>query len=282
MSDYQDNNNSIANTATTDYPKTSEEGHHEVPVARVRTSGPRDEFIHIGDSKVYKQDLVAAFGGTLTTGLRPAPSRKFANPTPLGLCGFALTTFVLSLVNVHARHVTAPNIVIGLAFFYGGLIQLIAGIWEIAVENTFGATALASYGGFWMSFAAILTPWFGIQAAYPDPADFNSVLGFFLTGWFIFTFLLVLCTFRSTVAVFSLFASLDLTFLLLAAGYYKNHVGVLKAGGWFGIITAFIAWYNAFAGLADSENFFFNIKPIYMPGARTLESQNRNTEEVVE
>jgi len=83
--------------------------------------------------------------------------RDFGNPSPLGLSAFALTTMVLSLVNVHARHVTTNNIVIGLALFYGGLCQLLAGMWEFAVGNTFGATALSSYGGFWMSFGVIFS-----------------------------------------------------------------------------------------------------------------------------
>jgi len=100
-----------------------------------------------------------AFGGEFQPGLyRPTDHRKFANPAPLGLCGFALTTFVLSCINLGTRGLAAPNIVIGAAFAYGGLVQLLAGMWEMAVGNTFGATALSSYGGFWIGTAIILTP----------------------------------------------------------------------------------------------------------------------------
>lgn len=261
---------------TDHYDMAPHQQHTKTDVQRIHTSGADDEFVHIGNTKVYKHELIAAFGGTLNPGLHEAPSRKFANPSPLGLCGFALTTFVLSLVNVHARHVTTSNIVVGLAFFYGGVVQLFAGMWEIVVENTFGATALSSYGGFWLSFAAINTDAFGIVAAYDDPKDLASALGFYLIGWFIFTFLLLLCTIRSTVAFFALFFMLDLTFLLLACGEFTGHVGVAKAGGWFGIITAFIAWYNAFAGIATKENFYFNIKPLYMPGALRAPAVEKN------
>jgi len=246
------------------------EGTHGEQIARIVTSGEDNEFVHIGNTKVYKSELIAAFGGTLNPQLSTAPSRKFANPSPLGLCGFALTTFVLSLVNVRARHLATPNIVVGLAFFYGGVIQLLAGMWEVALENTFAATALSSYGGFWLSFAAVLTDAFGIISAYDNPHDLDSALGFYLIGWFIFTFLLVMCTVRSTVAFFGLFFTLDLTFLLLACGYFTGKEGVTKAGGWFGIITAFIAWYNAFAGIANKENSYIDVKPLFMPGAHRI------------
>jgi uncharacterized protein len=119
------------------------------------------------------------FGGEFQPGLyRSVERRKFANPAPLGLSAFALTTFILSAINMGARDITEPNIVIGSAFGYGGLVQLLAGMWyvsrffpplmvcralangtrEMAVGNTFGATALSSYGGFWLSFAIVLTP----------------------------------------------------------------------------------------------------------------------------
>lgn len=85
--------------------------------------------------------------------MQPAPHtpvRKLANPAPLGLCGFAATTFLLSLVNVGTRGLAEANVVVGMAYGYGGLTQLLAGMWEMAVGNTFGATALSSYGAFWI------------------------------------------------------------------------------------------------------------------------------------
>lgn len=202
--------------------------------------------------------------------------RKIANPAPLGLSAFALTTFVLSLINLGTRGVAEPNIVVALAFGYGGLVQLLAGMWEMAVGNTFGATALSSYGGFWISFAIVLTPGgFDIVAGYSGTTaktnDFNNAFGFFLAGWFIFTTILLLCTLRSTVAFFVLFFTLDLAFLCLFLGYlYADSKGatqphLIKAGGVFGIVAAFAAWYNALAGIADDSNSFFVIPVAHFP-----------------
>jgi hypothetical protein len=131
-----------------------------------------------------------AFAGYLQPGMYRPPKSNIANPAPLGLFAFALTTFVLSLINIHTRSVTTPSIIISLALGYGGLTQLLAGMWEMACGNTFGATALSSYGGFWISFAILLTPGgFEIESAYSDPVDFAHAVGFFLFVSFLPTFL---------------------------------------------------------------------------------------------
>jgi len=105
------------------------------------------------------ETMLPAFGGEFQPGLyKGVEGRKFANPAPLGLSAFALTTFVLSLINMGTLGLSEPTIIISLAFAYGGLVQLLAGMWEMAVGNTFGATALSSYGGFWIAFAILLTP----------------------------------------------------------------------------------------------------------------------------
>lgn len=151
--------------------------------------------------------------------------------------------------------------------------------------NTFGATALSSYGGFWIAYAIALTPGFGALEPY-SKQDSASVLGFFLTGWFIFTFILLLCTLRSTVMFFLLFFTLDLAFLMLACGEFAKSNGaagsavrLTQAGGGFGILAAFLAWYNAFAGIADSR--FVPYRPrlrcstvIANPGVATLSSSS--------
>jgi hypothetical protein len=229
------------------------------PLAHVRTNDP--------------ELRLAAFGGEFQPGLYRPPSRKFANPAPLGLSAFALTTFVLSLINVGTRNIAEPNLVVALAYGYGGLVQLLAGMWEMAVGNTFGATALSSYGGFWLSFAIILTPGgFEIVSSLEaeSPAPFLNSFGLYLMGWFIFTFILLICTLRSTVAFFSLFFTLDLAFLLLGIGYLRADAsgpnsGCIKAGGYFGLFAAFLAWYNALAGIADNSNSFFVIPVAHFP-----------------
>lgn len=128
----------------------------------------------------------------------------------------------------------------------------------MAVGNTFGATALSSYGGFWISYAIILTPGgFQIIETYEAKGGttLDTAIGFYLFGWFIFTFLLLICTLRSTVAFFLLFFTLDMAFLLLAvAKFYPNSaVNITKGGGYFGLFAAFLAWYNALAGIADDR-----------------------------
>lgn len=126
--------------------------------------------------------MLPAFGGQFQPGLYKQSKREFANPAPLGLCAFALTTFVLTCIDMGVRDITKPNIVVALAYGYGGLVQLLAGMWEMAVGNTFGATALSSYGGFWLSFAIILTPGFQIRAALEEvsPAPFLDSFGLYL------------------------------------------------------------------------------------------------------
>lgn len=229
------------------------------PLAHIRTNDP--------------ELRMPAFGGEFQPGLYRAPSRKFANPAPLGLSAFALTTFVLSLINLGTRDIAAPNLVVAIAYGYGGLVQLLAGMWEMAVGNTFGATALSSYGGFWISFAIVLTPGgFNIEESLTktSPYPFYNSFGLYLMGWFIFTFILLICTLRSTVAFFLLFFTLDMAFLLLGIGYLQNgsgapNEGCIKAGGAFGILAAFFAWYNALAGIADNSNSFFVIPVAHFP-----------------
>lgn len=241
----------------------------EPGVATIGYEGDSNEYVILGNTKYKRSELMEAFGGALNPGLTPYPVHKFANPAPLGLAAFAFTTFVLSLFNAQAMGITVPNVVVSAATFYGGAIQFIAGVWELALGNTFGATALCSYGSFWLSYAAILIKSFNIEAAYEEDKDMlANAIGFFLLGWAIFTFFLVLVTMKSTVAFFLLFFFLFLTFVLLAAGEFSGKVGVTRAGGVLGVITAFLGWYNAYAGAADRNNTYLTVKPILLPGAK--------------
>ncbi|KAF0369767.1 putative Membrane protein [Gigaspora margarita] len=173
-----------------------------------------------------------------------SPPPKIANPGPLGLSGFALTTFVLSIHNAGSSDVPTANVVLGLALFYGGLVQLLAGMWEFKTGNTFGATAFSSYGGFWLSFAYL------VITMTPTTVTEHAI-GIYLLGWTIFTFLLFIASFRTTAGIMVLFLFLDLTFLFLCIGAFTATTTTVptKIGGVLGIITALIAWYNALAGL---------------------------------
>ncbi|KAI9452105.1 Gpr1 family protein [Lactarius psammicola] len=188
---------------------------------------------------------------------RPQRSR-LGNPAPLGLFSFASTTLVLSLYNVHARHITVPNVIVGMALFFGGLGQFLAGMWEFATGNTFGATAFTSYGAFWLSFATLFIPNSGIGAAYADaPAGMeDDAIGIYLLGWMIVTFLFFIGSLRKSLGLTALFFFLTLTFMVLAIGFMMKKGNVDKAGGYLGIITALIAYYCGLSELLTSDDIF--------------------------
>lgn len=188
-----------------------------------------------------------------------APARRLGNPGPLGLFSFASTTLILSLYNTGARGIATPNVVVGMALGVGGLAQLLAGMWEFATGNTFGATAFTSYGGFWLSFASLYVPGSGILTAYSNPAELRSALGIYLITWFAFTFIMLIAALRRNVGLIALFFFLTVTFMLLAIGEFLNNASVHKAGGALGIITALIAYYVGLAELLVRDESWFTL-----------------------
>jgi len=199
----------------------------------------------------------APTGYGASSGYGPTPSlRTIANPAPLGLFSFASTTLILSLVNVQARGVTTPNVVIGMALFVGGLCQFMAGMWEFACGNTFGATAFTSYGGFWLSYATIFIPGSGVLSAYENESELHSALGFYLAVWFIFTAIMTVGALRSNLGLVLLFFFLTMTFMFLMIGEYIANVNIVKAGGGLGILTAFIAYYVGAANLFSRDSSY--------------------------
>jgi uncharacterized protein len=198
------------------------------------------------------QDSRIPTAGSQTAASITAP--PFADPAPLGLAAFALTTFILSLANSGAVPL-AGNAVLGLALFYGGIAQFAAGIWEFANKNTFGATAFCSYGAFWMAF------WF-LVASKGDVAAGASGVGWFLFAWGVFTLYMAVAALKTNVATFAVFAALTITFFLLAFGNIAGVATLGKAGGVVGIITAVLAWYASFAGVT---NFTFKraVLPVF-------------------
>jgi succinate-acetate transporter protein len=178
---------------------------------------------------------------------RPVILPAIANPAPLGLCAFALTTFVLSAAN--AKLYDGPQIVLGLALFYGGLAQMLAGMWEFKTGNTFGATAFTSYGAFWMAFAATI---------YFKLVPPGNGIGFFLIGWTVFTGIMLLASLRTSVALVLLFALLFVTFLLLSIGVFTQG-STDQMAGYCGLATAAVAWYTAAAGLMATGRTAFTL-----------------------
>jgi succinate-acetate transporter protein len=175
-------------------------------------------------------------------------ARVIADPAPLGLAGFGLTTLLLSLINAGVMPKTTVPIVFGMALAYGGLGQLLAGMWEFRKGNTFGATAFASYGAFWISYWAFVT----FYAKSVPAGDAGKAVGWYLIAWGIFTTLWWFASFRTTMALVVLFALLAATFYFLGAGELGGSSTVGKIGGWLGIITAIVALYTALAGVMSS------------------------------
>jgi len=183
--------------------------------------------------------------------------RNVGNPAPLGLFAFASTTLVLSLYNVRARHIAIPHLVVGMALSYGGLAQFLAGMWEFAAGNTFGATVFTSYGAFWLSVATLLIPSSGIADAFGfDPGMEEDAIGIYFLAWMIVTFLFFVCALRKSVGFIALFLFLTLTFMVLAIGALTKRVNVTKAGGYLGIVTAAIAYYCGLAELLTTNDLF--------------------------
>jgi len=175
----------------------------------------------------------------------PSP---IADPGPLGLAAFALTTFVLSMFNSGLVSSGGEPIVFGLALAYGGLAQLLAGMWEFRTGNTFGAVAFTSYGAFWLSFWAFVQ---FFEKSVPA-ADAGHAVGLFLIAWGIFTTYMFIPSLRTTAAVSTVFALLAVTFFLLGIGNAGGHTNIIKLGGWFGLATAVAAWYASFAAVTNA------------------------------
>jgi uncharacterized protein len=181
-----------------------------------------------------------------------APAQSIADPGPLGLAGFAMTTFVLSTFNTNVLNSSMEAVVLPLALFYGGLVQLLAGMWEFRKGNTFGATAFSSFGAFWLAFYWLIT----YDAAHLAPAaQAHKAVGLFLLSWAIFTAYMTIAAMRTSGAVLSVFVALTITFILLTIGAFATGNGAkdwTHLGGWFGFLTALLAWYASFAGVTNA------------------------------
>lgn len=188
---------------------------------------------------------------TTETSAPAAGGASIADPAPLGLAGFAMTTFLLSFINADIiKETSAGAFVLGLALFYGGIGQFAAGLWEFRRGNTFGATAFSSFGAFWLSFWAI-----GKSA---PTGDVHEIQGLFLFAWFIFTAYMTVAALRTSGSVLAVFVALTVTFLFLALGAWQNDTtgvaALTKVGGYLGIVTALLAWYASFAAVVNETH----------------------------
>ncbi|PJG86042.1 acetate uptake transporter [Conservatibacter flavescens] len=182
-----------------------------------------------------------------------ATKDNFANPGPLGLCGFALTTWLLCLINAGIFDSQSLGLVLGMAFAFGGSAQMIAGMFEFKKGNTFGFTAFISYGAFWWSWALFVT-FFKENV----PATF---VAWYLGAWGTFTLMMFLATFSKPKALSAIFFFLTLTFYALAIGDGTGNHSIVNIGGYLGLITALCAFYLAAAEILN-ESYAKTILPI--------------------
>jgi succinate-acetate transporter protein len=169
-----------------------------------------------------------------------------ADPAPLGLAAFALTTFLLSAANANWMGSASGDAWLGYAFAYGGLAQLLAGMWEFRNRNVFGATAFSTYGGFWIGlglWALLVAPTAGPKAA--------KDVAWILLAFAIFNTYMLLWSSMVNTAVFLVFLTLEATEIVLFIGNFAANANIVKIGGYVGILTALCAWYASAAGVGN-------------------------------
>jgi uncharacterized protein len=213
-------------------------------VAELKDSpGLADELEFLADTNDPTAGQVA-----ISRELASAQVRMIADPAPLGLGAFALTTFLLSLVNAGLMPTDTLPIVLGVAMAYGGVAQLLAGMWEFRKGNVFGATVFTSYGAFWISFWAYVTFY-----AKGIPAEHHgTAAGWFLIAWGIFTTLMLIAALRTTGGLALLFATVAVVFFLLGLGDLGPNPVLTQIGGILGIAAGLLAWYLCLGGVLAS------------------------------
>jgi uncharacterized protein len=179
----------------------------------------------------------------------------WGNSAPLALAGFATTTFMLSMVNAHLVDFGVLPVVFGVALAFGGLAQLIAGVIQLRMGNTFGGMLFTGYGAFWLSFFAI-----GDLFLKDVPlTQVGHALGLFLYAFGIFTVIMLAASFRTSITVITTLFLLAVTFFVLGAGNYTATVptpaasGTIRAGGWIGLVVAALAFYLALAEVCEAS-----------------------------
>ncbi len=203
--------------------------------------------------------------------LRPAPApvaaplSGIADPAPLGLGAFALTTFLLSAFNAGWMTAASGLAWLGYAFAYGGLCQLLAGMWEFRNRNVFGATAFSTYGGFWIGLGLYFVLVGGNLLAHPLLAgEFSKDVGWILLAFAIFNTYMLIWSTQVNAAVFGVFLTLELTEIILFIGNFAGSSGTVKFGGYVGVLTALVAWYASAAGVANGMGGRFRV-PVGQP-----------------
>ncbi|MEO8899125.1 MAG: acetate uptake transporter [Candidatus Dormibacter sp.] len=182
-----------------------------------------------------------------------------ADPAPLGLAGFGFTTLLLSLVNAKILPATLTVLVLSMALTFGGLAQLLAGMWAFKRGNTFAATAFTSYGAFWLSFYLLVVVFLPTATKATTP-DVENFIGWYLLAWGIFTAYMTIASMAGARAVQLVFVLLTITFVVLAIGHFGQSSGIIQVGGYVGLATAAAAIYASFADVTNA-NFKRKVLP---------------------
>jgi len=246
--------------------------HHD-GITRINTT---NSHVMIGDISFERGEFVRAFEGYLNPGLARAPSRKFANPVPIGVASFAMTLFCVSLTNIGARGVSNPAGFAGLMLFYAGAIELLSGMWCFVMEATWAATLLSSFAAFWLGYGCISLDVFQVVSNYTEgQGTYNNFLGFWILAWAIFTSMMWITTLRSTWPMCVMVLLVVLTLIMLCASEFTAvaapvaSVHLKQAGGYFGLITSVIAWFVLYEGLCTPENSYWVPPVLLLPSAVT-------------
>ncbi|QBD81650.1 hypothetical protein EPA93_39045 [Ktedonosporobacter rubrisoli] len=188
---------------------------------------------------------------------------EIANPIPLGLSAFAFTTAIIGCV--FAGFIlpgvgAAISAAAAAAVVYGGIVQILAGMWEFRKDNTLAATLFSAYGGFLVALGVVLMPTLGIASELNRTNALHPALGLFFLCWTIFSAVLFLASLRNSLALLITLALMFLSYLFLTIGELTGaSTGLLIIGGWLGIVCALVAWYTALAGILHSANSTFRL-----------------------
>ncbi|KAG7663891.1 uncharacterized protein J8A68_002579 [[Candida] subhashii] len=223
--------------------------------SRIRFAGENNEYVIINGQQIRRHVLVWS-----------NPKYEYGNGAAVGLASFALSAVVLGLYLAQAKDIKIPNAIVSLAFSYAGIVEFLAGAWELVNGDTFTGTVFTSFAGFWLSFASIYIPSFGILDAYADePEQLGNAIGFYLIGWGIFSIMLTFVVMKATWPLLAVFVCLDLTFFLVGFANINGSTNLQIAGGVTVTIAGVLAWYIMYFFMCNKGNTYLIAPTLALP-----------------
>ncbi|CAG8739742.1 10716_t:CDS:2, partial [Gigaspora margarita] len=189
--------------------------------------------------------------------------RGIGNSSPIGLFAFGTTQFMYSLYLIQIANITNRRVWLGASLFYGGIIQVLAGIFELYSGKTLNATLFCSYGGHWISYGFIYLPSSGIIESFKgDQVMLRHAIGIYHLSWTVFTFFMLIASLRTTVLQISTLFFVFITLIFLDLADFTGLNILSQIGGCFGVVVALGAWYSAMSHLLTKETSYF-ILPVF-------------------